>query len=100
MCKVSVMSDIGLQNSSFKLVLNSSVLQNGMEVSSTLMASILMNYLNIKKETNIKQLKVIQEVKLILTTVLSLNQLTFSFQLLWKRLSTKTMLTNSKPNLS
>lgn len=73
---------------------------NGMEVFTTQKELTQTNYFNIKKETNIKQLKVIQEVKLILTIVPSLNQLTFSFQLLWKRLSTKTMLTNSKPNLS
>lgn len=71
-----------------------------MEVFSTQKVLILMNYLNTSKETNIKQSRDTQVVKLSLMTQPSTNQLTFSFQLLWKRLLTRTMLTNSKLNLS
>lgn len=71
-----------------------------MEVFSTQKVLILMNYLNTSKETNIKQSKDTQVVKLSLMTQPSTNQLTFSFQLLWKRLLTRTMHTNSKLNLS
>lgn len=71
-----------------------------MEVFSTQKVLILMNYLNTSKETKIKQSRDTQVVKLSLMTQPSTNQLTFSFQLLWKRLLTRTMLTNSKLNLS
>ena len=75
------------------------VLQNGMEVFTTQKVLTQMNYFNTKKETNIKQSKVTQEAKLTLMTPLFSNQLISSFQLLWRRLSTKIMLTNSKLNL-
>jgi hypothetical protein len=70
-----------------------------MEVFTTQKVLIQTNYFNTKKETNIKQSKVTQEAKLTLMTPLFSNQLISSFQLLWRRLSTKIMLTNSKLNL-
>jgi hypothetical protein len=59
-----------------------------------------MNCLNTNKETNIKPLKDIQELQLSSTTQPSTSQLIFSFQQLFKKLSTKIMPIDSKPNLS
>jgi len=57
-----------------------SVSLNGMEVFITKMVLIQMNYLNINKEINIKQSKVIPVVKLTLMTQPFISQLISLFQ--------------------
>ncbi len=98
--RVSVTLDTGPQSFSLKQALNLLVSLNGTEVFTTPMESTQTNCSNTRKETNTKLSRDTQVLKLTLMTPPSTSQLISLSQLPYKKLSTKTMPTNSKPNLS
>lgn len=75
-------------------------MQNGTEVFIMKTVSTLMNCWNIKKETNIKPSKVIQDQPPTWMILPFIGQSTFSFLPPSKRQSIKITLIDSKPNSS